>query len=599
VTLEVLTLGTVDDDAQGYTKHIGTAVIALDPETPANRVIVDLDRAARDPDGLVRFETDVVLLEAPNPDDLIHVVANPGIVSALPYSQSVTPMHTGSGIDAGDAWILSRGLSVLWVGWQWDIVRQTGRVGIDAPEALDADGESIRGQARLDFQPVTDTDQRRLADFVPLLGPFQALPAHDLHDPSALLSERGWFNGPRQTVARARWRFVDHEHVELDGGFRARSHYELTHTTSRCPVTGVGLAAVRDVVSFLRERFSHTFAFGISQSGRWLRQFLLDTGNADERGAQVFDGVHCHLAGGRRGEFNHRFAQPSTMNSLGFTHLPPLSPDDGLLEKAHASGSVPKVICTNTGTEYWRGDASLSDPASSVTEAWRSYMYAGAHHAGQMPGLELLPVQLLPNLVDIGWATRAHFVALAGWVNDGIDPPPSEVPRLHDGSGASREHVLAELPAFDRLVPPDPVAMLGMPPIDLGPLANDGIGSFPPTVLGDPRPCIVSAIDADGNERAGVRLPHVEVPLDVSFGWNPELPRAATPIELWNLVGGRVPFAARTILDRYGTRDAFLDLVRVSTEALVVARDLLREDVEFIVADAARRWDSVIATTSD
>jgi len=597
MAVETLSLDKVDDYGHGYTKRVGTAVVALDPDTGPNRVIVDLDRAARNPDGLVRFETDVIMLEAPEASDLVHVVANRGLVSALPYSLGVNATQTRTEIDAGDAWILTRGLSILWVGWQWDVVRQSGVVGIDAPEARGVDGRSIPGQARLAFQPLVDADRRRLADAVPLLAQFQALPVHDLDDPSAVLTQREWFNGPRQTIDRDRWRFVDHEHVELDGGFRARTHYELIYSTSRCPVTGVGLAAVRDVVSFLRNNFAHTFALGISQSGRWLRQFLLDTGNADESGARVFDGIHCHIAGGRRGEFNHRYAQPSMMNALGFTHLPPFSPDDGLLDRARAAGSVPKAICTNTATEYWRGDASLSDPVTPVEE-WRSYLYAGAHHAGQMPGIELLPLQLRQNLVNIGWPTRAHFVALRDWVRYAIDPPPSEVPSIDAGTGASREDVLAKLPTLDDLVPPDPAALLGMPPLDLGPLAGQGIGRFPPTVLAEPLPCVVSTIDADGNELAGIRLPHVAVPLDSSFGWNPERPRQATPVEVWNLVGGRIPFTAQAIVDRYGTREAFLSLVRETAETLVEARHLLTDDLESVVTDAASRWDSALISSN-
>jgi hypothetical protein len=598
MAVETLAFTKVEDYRFGFRKHVGTAVIALDPDHPGNGVIVDLDLAARDPDGLVRFETDVVLLQAPDPTNLLHVVANRGVGSALPYSLGLNPNQTGGDIDAGDAWILLRGLSVLWVGWQWDVERRTAAIGVDAPDALGDDGRPIRGQARLEFQPVADTVRRRLADVIPFLGQFQVLPVDDLHDPSAVLTDRDWFNGARRIVERPSWRFVDHEHVELDTGFRARTHYELTYTTSRCPVTGVGLAAVRDVVSHFRERFAHTFAMGVSQSGRWLRQFVFDTGNADESGARVFDGIHCHIAGGRRGEFNHRYAQPSTMNALGFTHLPPFSADDGLLDRARTSGTVPKVICTNTATEYWRGDASLSDPAIETAD-WRSYLFAGAHHVGQMPGyVDSLPVQLPSNLVEIGWATRAHFAALEIWVTDGVEPPPSAVPRAEDGTGTSRENVLARLPLVEGLVPPDPRALLGMPPIDIGPLADHGVGSFPAKVIGPPRACLVSCIDDDGNEIAGVRLPHVAVPLDISFGWNPEWPRQDIPVEPWNLVGGRIAFSARLVVERYGSRSAFLEQVRSAAESLVLARHLLYDDVELVVADASRWWDSVVATSS-
>jgi hypothetical protein len=596
VSLERLTWSSVQPYEHGYEQRTGTAVIALDPDHPANSAIVDLDRAPRDRDGLVRVETDVVLLAAPRPTTLLHVVANRGMVMALPYGggETLSPDPTGR-IESGDGWLLRRGVSVLWVGWQWDVSRRPGAVGIDAPDALDGDGRPLSGQARLGFQPVIDTPRRRLADEVlAYMGRFHPLPAADLDEPQAILTSRAWFNGPRTVVPRHQWRFADAEHLELDGGFSARTHYELTYTTSRCPVTGIGLAAVRDVVSHLRGTFSHVHALGVSQSGRWLRQFIYDTGNADEAGQAVFDGVHCHIAGGRRGEFNHRYAQPSTMNHLGFGHLPPFSPTDGLFERARRSGTVPKTVFTNTATEYWRGDASLVHPVPDGSE-WRCYLYAGAHHSGQMPGyVESLPVQLPANLVNIALLTRAHFAALDEWVSEDREPPPSAVPRPDDGTGISREAALEALGErwwFDDVTLPAPEALLGMPELDLGPEADRGVGRFP-AVAGPIRDCLVSAIDEDGNEVAGVRLPDVSVPLAVSVGWNPERPRPDVPVEVWNLLGGRVPFPADELRRRYGDRDGYLSLVRDAARRLAAQRHLLADDEEAAIRRAGEHWDT-------
>jgi len=578
----------------GYEHFVGTALIALDPTRPANRRIVDLERARRDPDGLVRFEADVVLLRAPAPGPLLHVVANRGLVTALPYGAQGWSPATGV-IDPGDGWVLRRGFSIIWIGWQWDVERRTGAVGIDAPEALDDRGTPMAGQARLGFQPITDVAVRRLADEVlPFMGKFQALPAQDLEDPSAVLTEREWFNGPRQVVPRTAWRFRDPEHIEIDGAFRARRHYEVTYRTWRCPITGAGLAAVRDVIASVKEDYAAALTLGVSQSGRWLRQFLLDTANADESGRTVFDGVHCHIAGGRRGEFNHRYAQPSTMNALGFTHQPPFSPEDGLLESARAAGTAPRILVTNTATEYWRGDASLVHPVASGPE-WRAYLYAGAHHSGQVPGyVESLPVQFGPNLVETVWPMRAHLIALDDWVRGGVDPPPSAVPRAEDGTGVSREVVLAALQGRTGVVLPAAEALLGMPPLDLGPQAAAGVGIFPPNRTGPDRPCLVSAVDEDGNEIAGVRLPEVAVPLAASFGWNPEKPRHGVPVEVWNLVGGRLPFAPAEIHRRYLDRSHYLALVRSTIDSLIEARHLLADDVDEMMRRAEERWDTEV-----
>jgi hypothetical protein len=581
----------------GYEHIVAVATVALDPADPANDAIVDLDRARRDPDGRVRFETDVVLLRAPRPGGLLHVVANRGLVTGLPYSAGLARVAPTGEIGAGDGWALARGLSVLWVGWQWDIQRRPGTVGLDAPEALGDDGQPLRGQARLGFQPVAGQARRRLADEVlPIMGQFQALPAADPGEPGAALTERDWFNGPPAAVPRDRWRFAGPEHIELDGGFAARRHYELTYTTSRCPVTGAGLAAVRDVVAHLRGQFTHTLAFGVSQSGRWLRQFVRDTGNAAENGARVFDGIHCHIAGGRVGEFNNRYAQPSSMNPLGFCHLPPFSPEDGLLDRARALGTAPKLVFTNTATEYWRGDASLGHPDPD-DPGCRWYLYAGTHHVGVQPGyVEALPVQLPGNLVDTTAITRAHAAALEEWVRDGTPPPPSAVPR-RDGTGISRDEALKKLrsvPWFRDVTLPSMEALLGMPPISLGPDATRGVARYPAVVLGPQRPCLVSDVDDDGNELAGVLLPHVSVPLDVSAGWNPERPRDGVPVETWNLAGGRVPLPAAEVLRRYGDAATFLARVRADAESLIGARHLLAADLDAVLADAQRRWDAAV-----
>ena len=189
MSVESLTWSSVGPYERGFEQRIGAAVVALDPNHPANRSIVDLDKAARDGDGLVRVETDVVLLVAPRPAGLLHVVANRGMVTALPYGVGEALSMDPSGrIESGDGWLLDRGTSVLWVGWQWDVSRRPGAVGIDAPDALDGAGRPIHGQARLGFQPLLDTPRRRLADVVlPLMGEFHPLPAADLDEPDAVL----------------------------------------------------------------------------------------------------------------------------------------------------------------------------------------------------------------------------------------------------------------------------------------------------------------------------------------------------------------------------------------------------------------------------
>ena len=169
----------------------------------------------------------------------------------------------------------------------------------------------------------------------------------DLDQPDARLIARDDPNGTRHEVSRDRWRFArvengvatpDATHVALDDGFEPGRWYEVVYRTNVCPVVGAGLLAVRDAVSFLRYgdseqnpargRIAHAFALGISQSGRFLREFLRAGANMDEAGRAALDGMHIHIGGGRRGEFNQRYGQPSVIEPYGLGHLPPFTYDD-------------------------------------------------------------------------------------------------------------------------------------------------------------------------------------------------------------------------------------------------------------------------------
>ena len=254
-------LSGADHAGQEYEQVEAVATMALDPEHPANAFVVDLGRARRDPDGLVRLDADVVLIR---PADggaraLLFVVANRGLVTSLPFSWGVRAGAPPDGqVDPGDGFVLRRGLSVGWVGWQWDVERRPGVVGIEVPEALGPDGGPLRSQARLEFLPLTPQSHHRLADEVgPWMGLFKSLTAADLDDADATLTVRDWFNGPKERIDRDRWCFArdvdgspvpDPEYIWLEGGFAPRRHYEVIYTTDRCPVAGCGLAAVRDAV---------------------------------------------------------------------------------------------------------------------------------------------------------------------------------------------------------------------------------------------------------------------------------------------------------------------------------------------------------------
>src|SRR5204863_3283 len=113
---------------------------------------------------------------------------------------------------------------------------------------------------------------------------------------------------------------------------------------------------------------NRALAFGVSQSGRFLRTYLYYGFNRDEGNRKVFDGVIAHVAGAGRGSFNHRFAQPSRdghpylnffypTDIFPFTDAPERDPEsgvtDGLLTHAGSPELLPKIFYTNSEYEYW------------------------------------------------------------------------------------------------------------------------------------------------------------------------------------------------------------------------------------------------------
>ncbi|MCM6775100.1 alpha/beta hydrolase domain-containing protein [Nocardia sp. CDC159] len=423
---------------------------------------------------------------------------------------------------------------------------------------------------------------------------FASYPTADVEDPDAVLTVRTSPNGERTVIPRDAWHFTDSTHIELDGGFQPYHWYELYYRTHRAPVAGCGLLAIRDIVSHLRSQgFERAFGFGVSQCGRLLRQFLWEGLNLDESGNQVFDGVFAHVASGARGEFNHRYAQPSLTGVDGFAALPPFD-STALLARQRESGGVPKVVLTNSASEYWRGDGSLVhvDPVTGddlpEDPDVRVYALAGTDHFGPNPIKEIMPGANPPHDLDPQPILRALLIALRQWVIDGQAPPPSRVPRVGDGTAVPAAKVLAQ---FDHVPRPDADALPRPYRLDLGPDADRGIGRWP-VEYGDPYLSLVPAVDEDGNEVAGVRLPEVAAPLAVYTGWNPRRAVDGLPNVLYERLGSKLPFppGRPTITDRYSTRHAYAAAVRAAANALVRERLLLAGDVETVVERAVRAY---------
>lgn len=615
--------------AGAYERLDGVARFAVDPLAPENASITDLRLAPPDASGRVRFEADFVVLRPADPARssrrLLFQVVNRGRLPALPFSalDAPPPLEITERIEPGDGFLLRRGWSLAWCGWQWDVVRRPGMLGLAAPEARLPEGDRD-GQVLVSFQPHVHASHHGLWHWP--LDPPPGLPdlVHtpyrpaDPDDPAAVLTVRERPRAPASEVPRSRWRFAretggavvpDDSCVWLDGGFVPGRVYEVRYRPRECPVVGTGLLAVRDFVACLRRGpdgvagpVDHAFAFGVSQSGRFLREFLHAGLNVGEAGGAVFDGVVPHVAGARRGEFNQRYGQPSVQHAPSLGHLPPFT-DAGILERQRRLGAVPRVFTINTSSEYWRSEASLvhiSDGADlTPPDEVRTYLLAGCQHGpGVLPPTRspamspwVRPANLL-NTVDYTPLLRAAIVNLERWVVDGVEPPAGAVPRLSDGTAVDRAEVLARFSeAGEGVALPVPEDLPALPRLDLGDRVGEGVVRFP-AVAGEPYPCLVSSVDADGNEEAGIRLPDLTVPLGAQTGWNPRRPESGGPGQTVDMLGSSIPLPPSAIAARYRDRDHYCELVRGEAERLVSARHLLEEDVERIVARAAAAYDA-------
>ncbi|MEO5959035.1 MAG: alpha/beta hydrolase domain-containing protein, partial [Opitutaceae bacterium] len=424
-----------------------------------------------------------------------------------------------------------------------------------------------------------------------------------------------------EVIPRARWNFKDRA-IILEGGFEAGKTYEIFHRATNPPIAGVGFAAFRDTAAWLKHApdalapVRYAYAFGSSQSGRFLRSFLYEGFNTDEHDRMVYDAVWAHIAGAARIDLSRRWSLPRELGTYSATAFPfadspqadPVSQvQEGLL-KNRRSGEEPKIFYTNTAVEYWGGGrvAALThtDPAGkrdlAMRENVRSYFLAGAQHGpGRFPPVPPTTTQQRANPLDYWWAMRALLPALHRWVKDGVLPPASAVPTLRDGTLVPVETV-----AFPTL------AGVAAPRALTAGSRAENIFLAKGGGAGAPLPLLVPQVDADGNDRAGIRLPDVAVPLATFTGWNFRPPASGPPVDLVALIGSWIPFAATraereasrdprsAVEERYAGRDDYLAKIKTAADALVKQRYLRPDDVAPIMQRAGAQWDLVTAAAA-
>lgn len=598
-----------------YEKLAGTMRFAVDPDDECNARVTDIGLAPRNAHGQVEFAADFYLLkpvEARKGNGrLLLDCVNRGrkVVLGMLNSAPRVP-DPATEAEFGNGFLMRHGYTLAWVGWQIDVPRRDGLMALDAPRA-----QGVVGELRCQMQPNKRVQILPLADRYHIPNP-----TVDLDDPTARLRVKVYAGAEPVEVARTAWRFSDPGHIELSEGFIPGAIYEVIYRSANPPIAGLGFLAIRDCAGYLRwgragnpcaEAIERSYLFGVSQTGRFLRQMLHLGLDQDEQGRAVFDAVIPHIAGGRRGEFNLRFGQPSLNGKDAVGELPPFNAAD-LFARLGARTKAPRIFLTNSSAEYWRGDASLTHTDIEGSrdleppEFVRIYALAGTQHTpGALPPLEADPntgdrgLQRF-NVVDYAPLMRAALVNLDRWVSSETAPPASAFPRLADGSAVQAE----DLASFFGTLPGVrfPETIVRPRRLDFGPDIERGIAAYPPRT-GAPYRSYVSKIDADGNELAGIRPPELAVPLATYCGWNPRHPDTGAAGELMQMMGSTLPFALTraqrgrsgdpraSIEERHTSKDAYLARVHAAAMALAGARHVLAEDVDAIVERASRLWD--------
>ncbi len=630
-------------DSGAYEKIRGIAHFALDPDAKANSTIVDLKLAPRDAHGLVTFDSEFILLRPADgrSTTLLYDVNNRGHIALLGQVNGKVPLNNDPTTlqDAGDGFLMRHGFSLLFSAWTWDVA-PTGDADrplvLKPPVARNKDGSAITGAIENEFTVSAPQD---VAVYAGMRG-LTYEPATP-NDPKAVLTARARSEAPRVPVMRNLWQFVAPElpggpgHVRLQGGFQPGTIYELTYTAKDPYVTAAGLAGIRDLLAWFRDHdfagaapSRRTLIFGISQSARVIGRMLHDGLDVDETGKLAFDGAYLEVpGGGGSAGFNSRFAQPTRHPSLleehdypadafPFTSAPSRDPVTGItastLDHARdAQGHLPKLMIANTSTEFWNRDASLiattPDGSSDVAPApnVRIYAFMGAQHYVGRSHVRAPYVNCV-STTDHYLPMRALILALDRWVGDGARPPDSAYPHIGDGTLVTMAAYHSAFPKSIGIAPP--LDNLHEDRLDFGArFEPEGIADQIPPIHGASFNTLVPLPDADGNDRGGVRLVELEVPLGTHTGWNERAPDTGFPWADARFDGSFEPFGRTeaerqaagdprpSLAARYPTRADFIASVRAAAVREVAAGFLLPEDVERTVKENIGLYDRILA----
>ena len=606
-------------NAGAYERIIGRFYGELDPEHALNKDITDIALAPRNARGRVEYSSDLDIIKpvdmAKGNGALLYDVNNRGNKVALGnFNDAPSGNNPQKPEDLGNGFLMRNGFTVMWSGWIQDLPAANNVMRIQLPVAP--------GLAQNVWDELLP-NVRNTASF-PLT--FKAASTDKSRARLTLRYRNG--DAPR-LVPDTEWEFANDRSIRLlpaGTPFEIGVLYQFVYPVENPSVAGIGFAATRDIVSFLRNEtgeinplaggIKRVLAHGSSQSGRYLRDFTYRGFNEDEAGRKVFDVINAHISTARL-FLNQRYAQPIRMINIGFgfqafpdTSFPFAYQDErdpfsgkveGLLSRCSARNNCPKVVHTTTGTEYWQSGQSLvtTDPLgkrdAKLPENVRVYHLSGTQHingATMPPGVCALP----PNPTDARPVMRALLLAMDRWVQDGTPPPPSAYPKLADKTlVTASQWRFPSIPGVQK-----PVAPAGKPRFDYGPdFAKGIIGKVLPEVMRGDYPVYVPQVDADGNEIGGVRVPEQAVATATTMGWGVRSAASGTPGELCYLDGSYAPLvrtAAQrkdfrdprpSLAERYQTPENYLAKIKAHADTLLRGGYLLEEDAQRIARRAA------------
>lgn len=589
-------------DAGTYERIDAIATIALDPTSERARNIVGLDSVPLNDDGMVTFTAEVAILRpatGSGSGTLFYEVVNRGRNLSF---QGLNLAKAGAGFDIsdpGDGFLMNRGHTVVWSGWQTHLPDDFLNLTLPVQEG-------VTGNSREQFI-FDDTETVSTGALT--------YPAASLDPAAATLTVRATTDDAPTTPEGLSFRYINEQTIEItrpegsDGG----AIYDFVYPAKDPVPAGLAFIAISDVVSFLRgsagheaesplEGIDHTIAMGISQPGRLLRDFIYQGFNEDEAGAKVFDGAMPHIAGSRKTFTNYPFALPGRYSrqhedhdfpgdQFPFTYVTMTDSltgeTDSILARCEASDTCPMLMHTDTDTEFWQGRAALvstspEGEALTMPDNVRLYYLPGAPHFNFWgdTAKDTATCNYSSNPISPAPVLRALTVAMEEWIADGVAPPDSVYPGLN-GSG------LVDLEEFRM-----PEMVDGAPQPKFNQLRVMNHDTIPATE-GEPYAARVPEIDEDGIAQVGIKLPYIAAPVGTYMGWNVRSDGFAAG-ELCSLTGSYIPFPEQPsetetrapLSERYADERAYEEAMSEAARGLVEQRLMLDSDVSLVV-DAA------------